>query len=223
MNAAKHPRPRDTLPALVLIGAGASTMLAMAFHPSAYGADTQARLQHLAEMSPLSLHVHMAMIAFIVALWCSLAYLARRWPSSAWVWLAMRLYALGASAMLGAALISGFITGAYVGRMLSLAASAKEMLPPVLLAYSANQALAGFGTVFLSLAIVLWSVALVRGPDRYAHACGVYGIVAGALCLIAYAGRLLSLDVTGMTAVVVAHGVWYGLLGVWALRRPASE
>lgn len=221
MNAELHARPHTRLPALALVGAGLSSVLAMAFHPTAHGVDTEARLHSLAEMSSLSMHVHLAMIGLIVALWCSLAYLARQWSPSGWVWLATRFYAIGASALLGAALISGFLIGAYLGRMPPAASAAHEVLPSVLLAYSANQVLAGFGTVFLSLAIALWSVELVRSSGRLARVCGYYGIVAGAVCVAAYAGGLLSLDVTGMTAVVVAHGAWYCLLGVWAARRAA--
>ena len=218
MDTTTHHSPRHALPAVVLIGAGLSSVLVMTFHPTAHGADIQTRLRSLAEISPLSLHVHMAMIGFIVALWCSLAYIARQWPTSGWVWLATRLYAIGASAMLGAALISGFLVGAYLARMAPGVFTADDALPSVLLAFSANQVLAGFGTIFLSLAIALWSVELVRSPGRLSRVCGYYGIAAGGLCIAAYAARLLSMNVTGMTAVVAAHGAWYCLLGLWALR-----
>ncbi|RDZ28155.1 hypothetical protein [Lysobacter silvisoli] len=219
MNAGTPPRCHTRLPAFVLIAAGALSALTMAFHPAAEGTDAQARLHSLAAISSLSLHVHLAMIGFVVAQWLSLAYLTRLWPASGWVWLAARLYAIGAGAMLGAALVSGFVTGAYLGRALPAVSSAQEALPPVLLAYSANQALAGFGTVFISLAILLWSARLIHGPGRLARLCGAYGIVAGALCVAAYAGGVLTLDVAGMTAVVGAHGVWFCLLGACALRR----
>lgn len=223
MNATPNQRPRCALPALILIGAGVFSVLTMAFHPTARGEDMQARLHSLAEISPLSMHVHMAMIGFVVALWCSLAYLARQWPASGWVWLATRLYAIGASAMLGAALISGFLISAYLGRILPVASAADGVLPSVLLAYSANQVLAGFGTVLLSLAIALWSAELIRSTGRLVRVCGYYGIVAGGLCVAAHAAGLLSLDVAGMTAVVAAHGLWYCLLGLWTLRRRSLE
>jgi hypothetical protein len=216
--ATHTPRPPATrLPALVLIGAGIAGALVMAFHPSAHGTGVEARLHGLAAISPLAMHVHMAMIACVVAVWLALAWIARQSPSG-WVWLAARLYALGAAAMVGAALLYGFITGAYLGRALPAVATAMDALPPVLLAFSANQVLAGFGTLVMSAAIVAWSVALVRMPGRLARVCGVYGIGAGWACIVAYASGLLSLDVAGMMAVVVAHGAWYCLLGLWSLR-----
>lgn len=213
------PQSRSTtrFPAIVLIGAGIAGALVMTFHPAAQGMDAAARLSSLATISALSMHVHMAMILSVVGLWFALAHIAGHSPSSGWVWLAVRLYSVGAGAMLGAALISGFITGDYLRRALPEVSAATDALPPVLLAFSANQVLAGFGTLFMSAAIAAWSIALVRARARLAQACGVYGICAGAACVVAYASGLLSLDVTGMTVVVVAHGAWYCLFGIWSL------
>ncbi|HVI57906.1 MAG TPA: hypothetical protein VM619_03395 [Luteimonas sp.] len=218
--------PRTTatwLPAIVLIAAGVAAAGVMAFHPTAQGMDAEARLHSLAAISPLSMHVHMAMIACVVGVWLAVAYIARSSPPSGWIWLADRLYALGAIAMLGAALVNGFVTGAYLERALPQVTEARDALPSVLLAFSANQALAGFGTLFMSAAIAAWSLALLRMPGRLARACGAYGLCAGAACVVVYAAGRLSLDVAGMTAVVVAHGAWYCLLGIWSLRSGNAE
>jgi len=42
----------------------------------------------------------------------------------------------------------------------------------VLLAFCANQVLAGLGTIHMSLAILLWSIELVRQQDRIARGIG---------------------------------------------------
>ncbi|WP_454830922.1 hypothetical protein [Pseudoxanthomonas wuyuanensis] len=219
MNDIPQRQSAMKLPAIVIIGAGITGAIVMAFHPAAQGLDVEARLNSLASISALSMHVHMAMMATVVGVWFALADIARQSPPSGWVWLAMRLYSIGASAMLGAALISGFIMGAYLQRALPAVAVPNDALPPVLLAFSANQVLAGFGTLFMSAAIAAWSVALIRTRDRLARACGLYGIGAGAACVVAYADGLLSLDVAGMTVVVIAHGAWYCLFGCWSLRN----
>ena len=206
------------LSGVLLIASGVLTPLIMIFHPTAQGADTAVRLTSLTEISALSRHVHLAMIVCIVALWLSLAHLARRWPGNGWVWAAVRLYVLGAGAMLGAALISGFLIGDYLQRVLPLIPHAEDALPSLLVAFSANQVLAGFGTLGMSGGIVLWSVAMLRQNGPLAIACGAYGAVAGLLCVIGYATGMISLDVAGMTFVVVAQSLWYCLLGLWALR-----
>lgn len=206
------------VPGLLLIAAGLLAPLAMLVHPTAQGADTAARLSRLAEISSLSRHVHLAAMLCIVVLWLSLASLARRWPDNGWVGTAMRLYALGAAAMLGAALVSGFLIGDYLQRALPVMARSEDAAAGVLLAFSANQILAGCGTVLLSAGIVSWSVAMLRQPARAAKVCGAYGVLAGLLCLLGYASGRIPLDVPGMTLVVVAHSVWYGLLGAWSLR-----
>ena len=215
------PQSRSTtrFPAIVLIGAGIAGALVMTFHPAAQGMDAAARLSSLATISALSMHVHMAMIASVTCIWLSLAYLAKHWPSNGWVWIAVRLYSVGASAMLGAALISGFITGTYLQRALPVVYVPQDALPPLLLAFSANQVLAGFGTLFMSAAIAVWSMALVRARERLVQACGFYGIVAAAACVMAYAGGFLSLDVAGMAIVVVAHCMWYCLLSLSSMSR----
>ena len=218
MTTTSSRAPSAVLPGALLIASGVLAPLIMIFHPTAQGADMAARLTRLTEISALSRHVHLAMIVCIIALWLSLAHLARRWQGNGWVWAAVRLYTLGAAAMLGAALISGFLIGDYLQRVLPLIPLAEDALPSVLLAFSANQVLAGFGTLGMSAGIVLWSAAMLRQPGRLAVPCGIYGVIAGLLCLIGYAMGLISLDVPGMTFVVVAQSLWYCLLGLWVVR-----
>ena len=210
------------LPGLLLIASGVLAPLIMVFHPTAQGPDVATRLVSLSEISSLSRHVHLAMIVCVIGLWLSLAYVARRLPGSGWVWTAVRLYALGALAMLGAALISGFLIGEYLGRALPLMRSPEDALPSVLLAFSANQILAGIGTLLMSAGIALWSVAMVRERGWLAAACGYYGLVAALACIVGYATGAISLDVAGMTAVVIAQSLWSCLLGAWVVRTPVT-
>ena len=205
-------------PGIVLIVTGMLAALVMMVHPAAEGGTTQARLQSLARISSTSLHVHMAMIAFIIALWLSLAYTARAWWDSGPVWLASRLYAMGAIAMVSAALISGFVLGAYLDRTLPVA-SVQDVVPSALLLFSANQVLAGFGMILMSLSILLWSGVLMRQGAWLARACGGYGLCLGVVCLALYALGKLALDVHGMMAVVFGQSVWYVLFGAWLIRH----
>lgn len=207
------------IPALVLMVAGLLAMAVMILHPHASGADPQARLQSLATISSLSLHVHLAMIVLLLAQTLALAWVARIWADSGWVWLALRLYVLGACAMLGAALINGFVVAAYLRQAHAGLATPEVVWPAVWLAFAGNQALAGFGTVLMSLAIAGWSMPLLRARGRWTKVCGGYGLLAGPACLLAFAGGWLSLNVTGMTWVVVAQGGWLCLLAACLLVR----
>ncbi len=219
MITSPHSPGESRWPARVLSGAGGVGAIAMMFHPAAGSAgDAEAGLHALAAISTTAMHVHLVMIVVVIALWIALACLARAWPASGWIWVGMRLYSLGVGAMLGAALISGFLIHGYLDRMAPFAAHADEVLPALVLAFAANQVLAGFGTVLMSLAIAAWSVEMLRQRRRMAAVCGAYGIGIGLIGVVAYAARWLSLDVAGMTAVVVAHGVWYCLFGLGWLR-----
>lgn len=95
-------------------------------------------------------------------------------------------------------------------------------MPSALLAFSANQLLAGIGTLLMSAGIALWSLAMRREPGRLASVTACYGVIAGLACLIGYATGMLRLDVSGMTFVVVAQSVWYCLLGAWAIRNAVT-
>lgn len=205
-------------PGIVLIVTGVLAALVMLFHPAAEGGTTQARLQSLARISSASLHVHLAMIAFIITLWLSLAYTARCWWGSGAVWVASRLYTMGAIAMVGAALISGFVLGTYLDRTMPVA-SVQDVLPSALLLFSANQVLAGFGMILMSLSILIWSVVLLRQGAHVARACGGYGLLLGVVSLAMYAMGKLALDVDGMMAVVFGQSLWYCLFGAWLIRK----
>lgn len=205
-------------PARLLIGAGTASIVGMLFHPAAQGDNAEARLHSLAAISPLAMHVHLLMVTAVIALWLAMARVARQWPESDGIWVGTRLYSLGAGAMLGAALISGFLIDGYLARMRPVSVPMENLLPSLALAFAANQALAGFGMVLMSLAISAWSLAILRQRNLWAVVCGIHGLGVGGVCVAAYAGRWLSLDVAGMTAVVVAHGVWYCLFGLGWLR-----
>ncbi len=223
MSTFTHTRNTLVLPGITLISAGVLAAAVMMLHPEASGAGAEARLQSLVAISSLSMHVHLAMIVFTIAVWLSLAYAVRAWPASGWVWAASRLYSIAAVAMLGAALISGFVMGAYLSRALPAVPAIEYALPSALLAFSANQVLAGFSTVLMSLAILLWSAEVVRHRQLLARVCGIYGITAGTMCIVVYSGGMLSLNASGMTVVVFVHAIWYCLLGSWLVAWSAAD
>lgn len=212
---AQHLPHRRRLVAATLIGMGCIEIVAMLFHPTAGPTSSDSLLLALADISQASSHVHMAMIAAVVAIWSALSYHSREWPSRGWGWLADRLYGLGAVAMIGAALVNGFVVGGFAERALD----ANEVdqfaaLYSILFSFSLNQVLAGFGTILMSAGIVAWSIGLWPDARRLPRIASAYGAVAGTACVLAYAIGALQLDVFGMGAVVVAHGLWYVLIGI---------
>jgi hypothetical protein len=218
-------KPQSALAGTTLIVVGIIQVIAMLFHPHANGADAPVRLVSLAEISPLSMHVHLIMIVAIIASWLALSHGSRQWPSPGWAWLAERLYRTGASAMIGAALINGFAVGNYARWVLRAAdADMNVAVNVATFAFSLNQVLAGFGTLLMSLGVLAWSIGLRHGTGRLAKIASVYGVIAGAACCLVYASGLIRLDVQGMAMIVAAHAVWYVLAGLllWSSRKPGS-
>jgi hypothetical protein len=213
---------RQPVVAAVLIGAAALQCAAMVFHPTSHGSSATERVASIAAQAALSAHVHGLLILLMLAVWMALAHYASE-RGAAWARCAGRLYALGVAAMVGAALVSGFVAGHFAVRALRAGAAVVDMAPVVLLfATSLNQVLAGFGTVLLSCSIVVWSMDLWRVNVPLARLAAVYGVLAGLACCIAYLGGL-RLDVAGMSAVVLAHALWYALLGAVLLRSKVSD
>lgn len=220
MSSHANSTGRPVLAASTLIGVGLLGVIGMAFHPQAAGPDAQARLASLAEISPLSTHVHLTMIVTVIAGWLALSYASLEWPSRGWAWFGERLYSLGAGAMIGAGLIDGFVVGEYVRRILPVTAETAESAAGVVaFAFSLNQALAGFGTIMMSCAILAWSLGFRRDAGRVAKIASLYGVLAGVVCCLAYATGALRLNVNGMMMVVVGHGLWCALVGLHLLTQ----
>jgi hypothetical protein len=80
-----------------------------------------------------------------------------------------------------------------------------------------NQAFARLYAVAASIAIVLWSVVIVR--DRaLARGAGIYGCVLGALTVAGVFSGRLNPDVHGFGLVIFSQALWFVIVGVLLCR-----
>src|SRR5262245_22585272 len=87
---------------------------------------------------------------------------------------------------------------------------------------SINQAFAKVHTVASSVAIVLWSVAMLR--TRFSRALGWVGCVIGTVVALAILTARLPLNVHGFGMVVLAQGLWMAWTGVLLLlTKPTAQ
>src|SRR5579862_6173221 len=94
----------------VLVALALLSILAMAHHPTAGSHDSAALAAEIAEKSTLSRTVHGVLIAFMsVELWAFVVFCRRLGFERAAVSAGLVAYAIGTGAMIGAALISGFV------------------------------------------------------------------------------------------------------------------
>jgi len=203
----------------LLIGASILEIGAMAHHPTAHAHDMAALLVQLQALSAVSAWVHGVLIALMLTVFFALTEFAwQRGITRPAIRAGLIAYAAGVVAMLGAALVDGFVTPRVATLSTGVSATDLQVTAQLLkLCMLFNQGLARLGAVAMSVGITAWSLDLVRGAGGE-RALGVFGVAiglgsAGALILGA-----LQLDVHGMMLVLVLQVIWTIGVGVLLLR-----
>lgn len=203
----------------VLIALALLSILAMAHHPTAGSHDSAALAAEIAEKSTLSRTVHGVLIAFMcVELWAFVVFCRRIGFERGAVSAGLVAYTVGTGAMIGAALISGFVVSTLGAHY---AQHAEDYAVPFVdlarFAMTGNQALANLGAVAMSAAILLWSIALrhARTGNRW---IALLGVPIGALPALALLFGFVHLDVRGMMLVVVCQAAWIIAVGAQMVR-----
>jgi hypothetical protein len=84
-----------------------------------------------------------------------------------------------------------------------------------------NQGFANVYVMAASLAIVLWSAAIVRSRAMSA-ALGVYGLISAALVILGVGAGHVRLNVHGFGMVVVLQAIFFIIAGANLLRTPTT-
>jgi hypothetical protein len=218
METAPNDRSARTA-GIVLIGASLLSILLMAHHPTADAHDSASLAADIAGKANLSRFVHGGLIALIAAqIFAFTIFAARIGAARTAARAGLVAYVIGAGAMIGAALISGFVVSDLADHYAGAPdAAAFEQLAR--LAMTGNQALAKLGVIAMSAAIVLWAIAFMH--ERGGHWLAIVGILAGVLPATALALGFIRLNVSGMMLVVVAETVWNLAAGVYLIRSKA--
>ena len=122
-------------------------------------------------------------------------------------------------AVMIAAVASGLLAPGLAGQMVASSGTEHD-LAAAFFHYtgSINQAFAKVYVVAASMAILLWSAAILA-HGRLARAAGAYGVIVSVLAVLALAIGHLRLDVHGFGAVVLAEGAWFIAIGILLARR----
>ena len=208
----------------LLIGGSILEIGAMAHHPSVHAHDVAAVLAQLQALAAVSAWVHGVLIALMLTVFFALTEFAcQRGITRPAIRAGLIAYAAGVVAMMGAALVDGFVTPRVAMLGAGLRAADLSITAQLLnLCVLFNQALARLGAIALSAAIIAWSLDLVprAGLER---ALGVAGMAIGLGGVAALLAGVLQLDVHGMTLVLVLQGAWMIGLGVLLLKAPRDR
>jgi hypothetical protein len=203
---------------IVLASCAALAVVAIAFHPFVTVRGTAPALAQIREFALVDRLVHGSLIVVSVGLFFGLVVFAvQRGLQRELVLTGLIAYVIGLIAVIGAALIDGFIVPAVASRF---GTASKELASAAaLLAFSASaiQVLTKFGLAAISAAILFWSLDLARdrGMPRIS---GIIGIVAALIVpAIITTGGALSAHAVG--AILLVQAAWYIAIAVLLITR----
>jgi hypothetical protein len=192
---------------------------AMARHPSISSSHVADVVREISDVAPLARWVHGALLALMLIVGYGFSeFVLRRGFKRPLIRAGTIAYGAGVIAMLGAAMVSGFITTdltAFPPHATPVDLQINAQL--LILCRVLNQTWAHFGALAMSGGIALWSADLLRdnGAPRF---IGVLGILVSLIPALALMFGLMHLDVPGMTAIVLLQAVWNVAVGVAMIR-----
>jgi hypothetical protein len=192
------------------------TLVAISFHPVVQARAPADVLAGVVALSAADRVVHGTLIALMGALLFSFwVFALRRGIQHETVLAGLIAYAVGVLALLGAALVDGFIIPDVAARYAGAPPDAvKSAVPMLVLCGAVIQDLSKLGMVALSLGIALWGSDLLR---RGMQAPGVLGIAAGLadVALVALGGHL---NPHSLLLIVGAQAAWYAVVAALLIR-----
>jgi hypothetical protein len=133
--------------------------------------------------------------------------------------LALVIYALSLVAMLIAASMSGLVTPVLFRRLAQHGPDADQWSLLVNYTHVINQSFAQIAGVACSVAIILWSVLMIK-RRLFSIGLGIYGLLLGVViigCL--FAGKL-DLELHGFRLITLSQSLWFLIAGVLLWRTP---
>jgi len=207
----------DRKSGLALIAGMTGSIITMALHPT--GHDFSAP-EHAASMMQLSVAVHTLALVCIPILFLGVLGLTQRLASPNRLALSgLVLFGFAEVAAMIAAAASGLVAPGLFHHMADAAPGAADAWRAALtLNGHLNQAFALVYVVASSIAIVLWSVAILRSRS-FSRLLGIYGCVLGPLTVIAVLSGHVRLDVHGFGLIILGQAAWLITAGVLLFRE----
>lgn len=198
----KMNEPRN-IGCVALVTASILSMFFMWHHPEIGSHDVQGQIAEINHKAFSSRIVHGVLIALLLP-YCLgfMQFVQSRKTQGGVSNIALLSFVLGCSLMVGAALISGFIIPAVASSYIGAGDTELIVFKAIQrLSWHSNQALANTGTIAWLVAIILWSLTLVREVLIIKVSAVLFSITA-AVTLLFFVLGLFSLNVAGMTFVV---------------------
>ena len=197
----------DRKAGIALIAGSLGGILTMHIHPTGGGTMTA---EQAARLSWTSAAAHSLALISVLFLFLGACGLARRLAGADRIsFAAIVIYGFSCVAIMIAAAVSGFIVPSLVIDMLrDVPEHAREWPIVIKSIFQINQGFARIFSVGASLAILLWSLSVLRNK-RLSTWVAIYGCVVAPVIIIAIAIGHWRLDVRGMAVVVFGQAIWF--------------
>jgi len=203
---------------LALIAGSFGMIITMAVHP--LGAVAAAQAESLARNLTI---VHSLALASLVVLFLGALGLSHRLKSAdRFDTIGLALFAFASVAVMNAAVMDGLVAPNIMRRIVEAGASGGESWRVVFrYNFEVNQGFARLYAVTSSVAIIFWSLSILRNRTL-ARGLAIYGCVVGVASVIAVVSGL-GMDVHGFGAVVLGQAIWFVTAGVLLRREPGGS
>jgi len=207
--------------AIALIAGSAGMIITMIFHPGGKIAPEQ-----LDQMIRLNIAVHSLALASIPVLFLGAWGMSRRLDGGdRLAWAGLVLFALSSMAVMNAGTLNGLVAPKLMRQIVASTPETRGTWQMMLnYNFQINQAFARVYSVGASLALVLWSVSILRYRTM-GLGVGIYGVVLGSATAVGICSGLLTPDRHGFAILIFGQAIWFLLAAgdMWKIApsRPA--
>ena len=201
----------DRKAGIALIAGSVGGIVTMAVHPTSTASPTAEQVAHLSVHSGAT---HTLALLSVLLLFLGACGLARRLAAADRIsFAAIVTYGFACVAVVIAGAVSGFIVPGIMKHMLRDVPAARHQWEIAITAiFQFNQAFSRIYSVSSSIAIILWSISVLRNGGL-GRGVAIYGCVVAPLIILGIGIGHLRLDVHGMTIVMLGQVIWFIVVG----------
>jgi len=202
----------DRKAGIALIAGSLGGIVTMAIHPRGAVSPTADQVAHLSIVSGVA---HSLALLSVLLLFLGACGLTRRLAAADRIsFAAIVTYGFACVAVMIAAAVSGFIVPDIMKHMMrDVPEAARQWQIVIAGIFQINQAFSRIFSVGSSIAIILWSVSVLRNGGL-GRRVAIYGCVVAPLIIVGIGVGHLRLDVHGMTVVMLGEVIWFIVAGV---------
>ena len=205
--------------AITLIAGSAGMIITMIFHPGG-----KIRPEQLEHMIRLSIGVHSLALLTVPVLFLGAWGMSRRLEGGdRLAWAGLVLFAFASAAVMNAGTLNGLAAPKLMRLIEAATPETRETWRMIAnFSFQVNQALARVYAVGASLAIALWSVAILRHRSL-GLGVGIYGVILGLVTALAICSGLLTPDRHGFAILIFGQAIWFLIVAGEMWRAAAPE